>query len=208
VLIGPLAGGEVGGIQLDWHGNVYVGKKVMPPGLKSPAGYGGYYFLGTGTIIKFAPSGGAIIDAKDAEGRKGLAVQEAIKGRRSLFAEGAVKLYPGLGCMSGRFGLSCMCRQPIFQVDGWGRIFMPNALLSLVRVVDNNDNEILEFGHYGNIDSRGELEGSMVRTPAIPLGWPEAVGVSREHIYVADALNLRIARLRKVYGAEQMCPVE
>jgi hypothetical protein len=210
VLIGDL-GGEVGGIQLDWQGNVYVGKKVMPMGHKPPAGYehwkSGYYH-GTGTIIKFAPSGGGIIAANDAKGRQGIAVKERIKRARSLFAEGAVKLYPGLGCMAGRFGCPCMCRQPMFQVDGWGRVFMPNAILNHVRVLDNAGNEILRFGQYGNIDSRGELEGSLIRSPAIPLGWPQAVGVSRNHVYVADVLNLRIVRLKKAYGAEQVCAVE
>ena len=209
-LIGGL-GGEVGGIQLDWQGNVYVGKKVMPPGHKPPAGYEHWksgYFHGTGTIIKFAPSGGAIVAAKDAKGKQGLAVEPRLGRSTPMFAEGAMKLYPGLGCMSGKFGASCMCRQPMFQVDGWGRIFMPNAILNHVRVVDNAGNEILEFGHYGNIDSRGEMEGSMIRSPAIPLGWPEAVGVSRNHVYVADVLNLRIVRLKKVYGAEQVCAVE
>jgi hypothetical protein len=210
VLIGDL-GGEVGGIQLDWQGNVYVGKKVMPPDHKPPAGYEHWksgYFHGTGTIIKFAPSGGAIIDAKDAKGKQGLPVKPRIGRKAQLFAEGARKLYPGLGCMAGRFGCQCMCRQPMFQVDGWGRIFMPNAVLNHVRVVDNAGNEIVRFGQYGNIDSRGDRDGSMIRTPAIPLGWPQAVGVSREHVYVADVLNLRIVRLKKVYAAQEVCRVK
>jgi hypothetical protein len=96
----------------------------------------------------------------------------------------------------------------MFHVDGWGRIFMPNAILNHVRVVDNNNNKILEFGHYGNIDSRGDLEGSMIRTPPIPLGWPQAVGVSRDYVYVADVANMRIVRLKKVYGVEQVCAVK
>jgi hypothetical protein len=212
VLIGPLAGGHVGGVQVDWQGNVYVGKKVMPPGHKSPAGYENSlsgYFSGTGTIIKFAPSGGALLGVKEAEGKKnGLAVESRFKKRITMFAEGAVKLYPGLGCMSGSFGCGCMCRQPMFQVDGWGRIFMPNAVLNHVRVVDNNNNEILEFGNYGNIDSRGDQEGSIISSPAIPLGWPQAVGVSKNHVYVGDVLNLRIVRLKKIYGAEQVCTVK
>ncbi len=216
VLIGPL-GGEVGGIQLDRQGNVYVGKKVLPPGHRPPAGYEhnySGYLQGSGTIIKFALSGGAIVGVEEAAGKKGLPVEQrlawgsVLRTPKKLFAEGALKLYPGLGCMGGRFGDGCMCRQPMFQVDAWGRLFMPNAILNHVRVVDNAGNEILEFGHYGNIDSRGDRPGSLIKTPDIPLGWPQAVGVSRNHVYVADVLNRRIVRLKKHYSAEESCRVK
>jgi hypothetical protein len=96
-----------------------------------------------------------------------------------------------------------MCRQPMFQLDGWGRIFMPNAALCHVRVLDNSGNEITRFGHYGNVDSRGPGEGSLVAKPEIPLGWPQAVGVSRRNVYVADLVNKRIVRLRKTYAATE-----
>jgi hypothetical protein len=34
------------------------------------------------------------------------------------------------------------------------------------------------------------------------------VGVSRGHVYVADVLNRRIVRLKKVYEAEGVCRIE
>jgi len=68
-------------------------------------------------------------------------------------------------------------------------------------VVDNNENEVVRLGHYGTLDSAGPR--SMIRTSARPLGWPEAVGVSRKAIYVADVPNRRILRLKRTYAAEK-----
>jgi len=213
-LIGPI-GDRLGGIQVDWQGNVYVGKKLLPVGHRPPAGfetiYTGYFGL-TGSIIKFAPSGGAILDAKDGAGRKGLPAglrwERGSSKVKNVFLEGALKLYPGLGSIGGSFGGGCMCRQPSFQLDGWGRLFYPNAITSSVRIVDNAGNLIQQFGHYGNIDSRGPGEDSAIKTPPVPLGWPQAVGVSGTKVYVLDVLNSRIVRMNKVYAAEATCAIK
>jgi hypothetical protein len=159
------------------------------------------------TTISFAISGPTDVEVSVLNA-KGKVVRHLAAGMLGAETPPPDPLKAGLGCMAGRFGAPCMCRQPMFLVDGWGRIFVPNAILNHVRVLDNAGNEILRFGQYGNIDSRGELEGSLIRSPAIPLGWPQAVGVSRSHVYVADVLNLRIVRLRKVYGTEQVCAVK
>jgi hypothetical protein len=84
---------------------------------------------------------------------------------------------------------------------------MPNAVTYSVSVVDNDGNLITKFGHYGNADSRGTGEDSLIKTPEIPLGWPEAVGVSDKAVYVADVLNRRIVRLRKTCAAEETCQI-
>jgi len=125
--------------------------------------------------------------------------------RGPKFVENALAAYPGLGAVSGAFGTLCRCRQPVFQVDAWGRIFMPNAVTYSVAVVDNAGNEILRFGHYGNVDSAGP--DSAIPTPPIPLGWPEAVGVSEKAIYVADVLNRRIVRVRRTWAAQATVPL-
>jgi len=213
-LVGPL-GDRVGGIQVDWQGNVYVGKKVFPPGHKPPKGFEiphmGYPGL-AGSIIKFGPAGGAVLDVKDRGDKKGLVVDLrwgwGSPVKKKLFVEGALRLYPGLSSIGGGFGgWKCMCRQPMFQVDGWGRIFYPSAVLNRVCVVDNSGNLIEQFGHYGNIDSRGPGKDSRIKTPEVPLGWPEAVGVSRTRIYVLDIVNSRIVRMKKTYAAEEVCEI-
>ncbi len=119
------------------------------------------------------------------------------------FCEGAIKAYPGIGVMGGGYGGGCRCRQPMFELDGWGRLFIPNAITFSVNVLDNEGNQIERFGHYANQDSQGDGETSLIKTPAVPLGWPEAVGVSHKAVYVADVLNRRIVRLKKVYAAEE-----
>ena len=88
----------------------------------------------------------------------------------------------------------------MLQVDHYGRLFIPNAITCSVQVVDNEGNLIVRFGQYGNLDSAGQ--GSQIPKPDIPLGWPEAVGVSEKAIYVADVLNRRIVRVLATHAAE------
>lgn len=216
-VVGPI-GRAPGGVQVDFQNNVYVGSKILPAGWKVPRGFEhsrtGYCAM-TGTIIKFGPQGGMISrslgkgkvapkDSTPVDHRWGFVSPVNYKG----YVTGDLKMYPGLGCMSGGFGDGCMCRQPMFQVDGWGRIFYPSAATCSVRIIDNEGNLIREFGHYGNIDSRGPSEKSLVKKPDIPFGWPQAVGVSKTNIYVADAVNRRIVRLKKAYAAEETCEVK
>jgi len=200
---------DVGGIGLDWENNIYIGVVGLPADCKAPAGFENERIWrgGAGCVVKFAPTGGAVLAGAPPAGGHGL----AIKGfdgysRSDIFLEGALVAYPGLGCMAGSG--NCACRQPMFQVDGWGRIWMPDAMTFSVNVVDNTGNQILHFGQYGNADSRGVDADSLVKKPDIPFGWPEAVGVSNKAVYVADVLNRRIVRLLKQYAAEEFCEVK
>jgi len=234
-LVGPIHT-VPGGLQLDWGGNIYIGLALRPVGYSPPAGFEkdpGYNSC-AGSVVKFGPEGAAIIRlgakkgqaAEPPAGKKGLVLYHHKYGRGPRFLENATRAYPELGCLSGSYGDGCMCRQPMFQVDGWGRLFIPNAITCSVRIVDNAGNFIQQFGHYGNIDSRGlprrpasetseasakEVgpgEESLIKTPAVPLGWPEAVGASYKAVYVSDVLNRRIVRFKKVYAAEETCTVK
>jgi hypothetical protein len=71
-----------------------------------------------------------------------------------------------------------------------------------VAVVDNNDNLIVEFGKYGNMDSRGA--GSAIPTPDIPLAYPVGAAASDNYIYVTDMGNARLARVKMEYALENM----
>jgi hypothetical protein len=204
-LVGPIES-RPGGIQLDWAGNIYIGMSIKPLGHKAPAGFENNfgYNHGVGSVVKFKPEGGAITRADKAPaGKTGLIGYQHKRKPGNRFLENAVKLYPELGCQAGAFGDGCMCRQPMFQVDGWGRLFIPNAITCSVRIVDNAGNLIQQFGKYGNIDSRGPGQDSMIKKPAVPLGWPQAVGASYKAIYVSDVVNRRIVRMKKVYAAEE-----
>jgi hypothetical protein len=213
-----------GGIGLDWKGNIYVGLRGRPPGYKPPAGFekDPAYEAVVGSVVKVKPEGGRVylLGGKGSRPPKAQKQPPAdINGLRlhhqgtfpcagGMFVQNATKIYPGLGSMSRSFGSACYCRQPMFQVDGWGRIYIPNAITFSVQVVDNEGNQILKFGHYGNADSRGSGEKSPIKTPEIPLGWPLAVGASYKAVYVADTLNRRIVRLKKTYQAEQIVEVK
>jgi len=78
-----------------------------------------------------------------------------------------------------------------------------------ITVVDNAGNIIKRMGHYGNADSMGPGENSLVKKPAIPLGFPMTVGAAPDHnhIYVGDPINNRIVRIDTSYDAEATCTV-
>ena len=96
----------------------------------------------------------------------------------------------------------------MFQVDGWGRLFVPNAVTCSVRIIDNSGNLIQQFGKYGNLDSRGPGEDSMIKTPEVPLGWPQAVSASYKNVYVSDVVNRRIVRMKKTYEQESIINIK
>ena len=220
-IFGPIAG-VVGNIQVDWKGYIYLALRGLPLKHRAPAGFERDIAYGcvVGSVMKIKPEGGGMFglggplarpplkERKIPAGMEGIAIiRRTSYPRGPMFVENAIKAYPGIGAMSGAFGTGCRCRQPMFQLDGWGRLFIPNAITYSVQVVDNEGNEILKFGHYGNADSRGAGDDSPIKVPEIPLGWPEAVGVSRKAVYVADVLNRRIVRLLKTYAAEETCEV-
>ena len=221
-IFGPIEITVVGNVAVDWNGFIYVSLRCYPVGHKAPPGFekDPAYWTCTGSVIKVKPEGGSyfFIDGPEArpprkkkppEGMPGVTMTRLGPGWPTGpgFCENGLVVYPDIGSMSGGFP-GCHCRQPMFALDGWGRVFAPNALTYAVRVYDNAGAEILKFGHYGNADSRGTGEDSPVRKPAVPLGWPEAVAASDRALYVADVLNRRIVRMKKTYGATETCAVQ
>jgi hypothetical protein len=203
--------GYGGSIRVDRAGNVYLVQQGLPKGFKPPRGFEkdeGFRHAAA-SILKFGPAGG--------ERTKG---DDAVLGFR-----GVLRVYPGCGPISRwRCIGACACTKPRFDVDGYGRLFIPNALAFCVSVRDNAGNEIVRFGRYGNFDAQreiggrdtgsrkgGERRGSVSRPPIsrpeIPLGWPVAVGAGERHVYVGDCLNHRVIRVDKTYAAEARCEI-
>ena len=174
-----------GGVKYDFEGNLYVGSDKRAPDHVIPQGYEAstVYLKGVGAVYKFPSSGGSIY-------------MDSVRG--------ALKVYPqGLGAFSGdEGGGTCRCRSPRFDLDPYGRLFIPNGFLSRVVVADNSGNDILEFGEYGNADSRGP--GSLVPGPVIPLATPQCVAASDNYIYVTDWNNARLVRVRMNFELENM----
>lgn len=94
-----------------------------------------------------------------------------------------------------------MCTKPRFDIDPYGRLYIPNAITFSVSLRDNSNNEIVKFGHYGNFDARGP--DSEEPKPEIPFGWPVSAGASDKYIYVGDTLNHRVVRVDKVFALEE-----
>jgi hypothetical protein len=204
-LIAPLPDAG-GGIRIDALGNVYVGVQGLPKDHSVPIGFekDPYYVNSTGSILKFGPKGGGY--------------QGQLRERKLPFSEsppgtilgyqGATLAYPGIAPYSGPLvpGSGCVCARARFDLDGYGRLYIPNAITFKVAVCDNAGNEIARFGNYGNFDAQGPM--SAEPKPEIPLGWPVAVGASDKFIYVGDLLNQRIVRVDRTYAVEATCAVK
>jgi DNA-binding beta-propeller fold protein YncE len=192
-LIGPLDS-QGGTVCVDFQGNIYVGMHGFP---KAAAGGRAD---GAGTVVKFPPTGGGYVKAKGE--KPGIEWKGGLMG----FVEGGTTAYTGL---APQVGGGCVCKEARFEIDGWGRIYIPNALEYCVKIVDNAGNEIARFGYYGNSDSRGAK--SAVPDPEIALGWPIMVStgqLAKGRLYVADALNHRAVRLEVACRAEETCEVK
>ncbi len=183
-----------GSLRVDPQGNVYVLEIGLPKGHVPPKGFekDAGYSLSSGTIYKFTPKGG-----------------EFKKGANGFEAIGAVQSYAGCGPNSGSWNSTqsvCHCTRPRFDVDGYGRVYIPHGFTYNVSIRDNADNEILRFGNYGNFDCAGPK--SAEPTPEIPLGWPIFVGASEKYVYIGDGLNHRVVRTDKTFAAEALCEVK
>jgi hypothetical protein len=185
-ILGPLDDGS-GGIAIDRQGCFYVGTKGRPKGMPKADGR-------SGCVVKVAPAGGGIAAAKaEADGIQ----------FDGYFFEGAVTVYGGL---SPRADGGCVCKEARFDLDEFGRLYVPDVLEFCIRVYDNAGNLLRTFGHYGNSDSAGA--GSPLGEPPIPLGWPMSCSVNRAgRLYVADVLNQRIVRVDLAFAAEATCPI-
>jgi hypothetical protein len=184
--------GYGGSIRVDLAGNIYLAQKGLPKDYKPPAGYekDEAWRQAVGSILKFGPKGGERSKAED-----------AVMG----FA-GVLAVYPGCGPISQwRCDGACACTKPRFDLDPFGRLYIPNAISFSVSVRDNAGNEIIRFGGYGNFDAQGPK--SKEPKPGIPLGWPVAVGATDRFIYVGDCLNHRVVRADKSFAAEATCPL-
>lgn len=227
LLLGPLQD-ETGGVKVDRQGNLYVGIRVSPPDGEMPPDFAELDKLGAkysvpydrtlGCVIRFKPTGGALWPQGAKPGgyhkpvffdgnpgikipdklEDGLAMGKALKMEKA-FLEGATKAYPGL---TG-FSSSCRCKTPRFDIDEYGRVYVPNPLIGSVQVYDNEGNPIVRFGSYGNHDSQGPT--SRIPEPDIPLLFPLGIAVSFRHIYVADEINRRVVRVDPTWKAEETC---
>lgn len=205
-VIGPIPAVN-GGIRVDPAGNIYLGMRIVPKG--SP-GAGSM-----GSVFKFPVTGGTVLGAVKADDEVN-AEGNRIASDTGLTVVGATAVYPGITPFSNSGASCCVCRQPRFDVDRFGRVIMPDAFGNSVSMVDNAGNRILAFGSYGNYDSQfvnpeteeGKTGKPTVAGPEFPLAWPIGAAITRNAIYTIDLYNRRVLRADLTWQLEETSDVK
>ncbi len=182
-----------------------------------------WYSYMYGGIVKFPPEGGAIWykEGEIGPSAKGEMPEAVKQGPKIPFGfhfyynthetgvlQNAQWYRSGFAPYSETYPVgtpTCMCEGAGFDVDDWGRVFYPNLGQYRVEFIDNNNNWIGTFGHYGNADSIGggkasetayKYESSERTHPDIPLAWPTYVAVSDTHAYINDTISSRVVAVK------------
>jgi DNA-binding beta-propeller fold protein YncE len=175
------------------------------------------YLYHGGAVMKFGPEGGAFYGRGSTQygQRRNAAdvarVENAPEGAtdymsgylyHAVKAVGARWRYPGMSIVPTSERLwgdpSCVCMGSRLDVDGWGRVFVPDCFRFSVRALDTGGNEIGHIGRYGNADDTGT---------DIHFAWPAFVSVADGKLYVSDSVNRRVVVVGFEHAAEASCPV-
>jgi sugar lactone lactonase YvrE len=188
-IVGPVDG-QTGGLRVDRKGNIYLSMAGHPTNWKLKAR------RFEGCVVKIPASGGGLVAEKGSA--PGMAFAKH-------FFEGAVTAYPHLAPRQDPSG--CVCKEARFDIDAFGRLYVPNVIDFCVRIYDNAGNLIHRFGRYGNADPPDRDDQD--QNPTIPLGWPMTCGVNRYgRVYIADVLNHRVVRADLYYETETEIQIE
>ncbi len=200
-------------VRVDRFGNIYVLDHLKPPGKPVPDAFGGKVKIGRhnrfvynyGSVLKFGPGGGTVKQmSRRAPAKRQLASGQlqftTAEGRGDFVSEGAQWAWYGVSMIQPALGRQgrCMCWHPRFDLDDFGRVFLPDQLRCRAVVLDANGNRITAFGRYGNVDDRA---------PGIPLADPRTVMVSDRAIYIGDMSNNRIVRAELRYRTAKSCSI-
>jgi hypothetical protein len=217
-IIPGLAGASCG-IRGDKQGNIYVGVGFKPLDEKgTPPSFAG---TGVGALAKFPPTGGKLygmagsIKLGELPKRPGefvhgyyrpsdkAATRNLIWSRNMLWSHGGF----GIVCIasSGR----CVCPNGRFDVDVYGRSFVPEHWRHQTAVLDGNGNIITHVAAYGNADSGRGPESPVKVEGGIAVGFCCAVGVDHDrYLYMCDIGNSRIVRVKLAYEKQEEVSLE
>ncbi len=157
-----------------------------------------------GSVIKFGPAGGRVAGlpartrARRARRPAGdlwkpvPQTQWVLHNNNKLKVTGAKWQYHGISPIPAQYqGVThverCVCRGGRFDLDEFGRVFLPDALRKRVTVLDGAGNVVLRFGRRGNLDSAG---------PEIAFSNPWWLAAASDRAYVGDASDWRIVKVR------------
>ena len=168
-----------------------------------------------GSVFKFGPRGGRMIGLP--EGRTYPAarrpagdlwkpvpeVQWFLFNNHHLRITGAEWQFHGVSPMPAQYqGVThierCVCVGGRFDLDEFGRVFVPDSLRHRVTVLDTAGNVVTRFGRRDNQDSNG---------PHIGLAGPGSVAAAADRVYVGDGGACRIVKVRLGHAAEATCTI-
>ena len=152
------------------------------------------YLYHCGSVFRFPPTGGRFYPAYKEGGRDGREAM-TVPPDATVYKTGYLNDEVGVAGATWRFhGYSpipsaalrwgdpaCTCMGARFSLDGFGRLFVPDALRFTVHVLDARGNAITRLGRYGNADDAG-----------LALGWPAYVSCSGGMLFVSDMANRRV----------------
>ena len=171
-------------IQVDRKGNIYVGCNINPKGLTMPEDVQSlvnplpaYMDFGrisrwTGCVLKFPNTGGSLRPTTTGDFD-----YEFGPGRwdgKNLKATGLTWGYFGFSKIQDATQGSCWCYSENFDIDNWGRLFVPNTFQAEIAVIDNNRNVIRK------VKNRDIPETNII---------PASMTVTDNYLVVYDALN-------------------
>ncbi|MDD4891191.1 MAG: hypothetical protein PHU85_14815, partial [Phycisphaerae bacterium] len=194
------------GVRVDRQGNVYTMNHLKPVGKLVPDALAGKtgtgrqdpYVYKYGSVLKFRPTGGEVkLVAPGAVKKRDVPAGQiqftTAEGRGDFQAEGVEWTWFGVSNILPNYERDgCHCWAPRFDLDEYGRLFVPDEALNRIVVLDSAGNVVTTFGRYGNVDQPGKLDG-------IPLGDPRSVAVSDDAAYVGDMSNNCIVRAKLEY---------
>jgi hypothetical protein len=196
-----------GCVRINVQGQLYVADTVRPKDLQFPdflpSDPRKHFAKWYGTLFRYNPEGGGIVPVSDIQQATHMAGGKDLP-LTPVVVKGILWGFYGISPMPLQTG--CQCLMADFDVDDWGRVWVPDACGYCVTVLDSAGNIITRFGAYGNRDARGA--GSSIPEPPIPLWSPERVGALDKDVFVADGLNCRIVQVHLDYSVTEELPLQ
>jgi hypothetical protein len=162
-----------GGIRVDIQQNIYVGAGVKPAGRSFPEELDGVL-----------TDGGSLSPYWWAGAMYGSLIKYTNKGEKvwEYFGQSPV----ALSKKDPPNGTHCVCNVSRFDVDRFGRIFLPDAFRYTVVVLDNSSNEILRYKYTSN-----------------NIAWGHQIEATDRAFYVADQINKQVVVYKHTYAQEE-----
>jgi hypothetical protein len=168
-----------------------------------------------GCLFKFGPKGGTVAGlAPDAPGRKPRRTsgdlwkpapgqQWLLHNGNRLKLVGAEWQFHGMSPVPAQYqGVThverCVCRGARFDLDEFGRAYVPDTLRRRVTVLDPAGNVVTRFGRPGNQDYTGQ---------GVELADPWWVAAASDRVYIGESSTCRIVKVRLENEASAACEV-